>query len=77
MASASASTVVANKMGRDRAKINSNIEDARAKSEGQSWVGIKILIGLFLLKGRIIKDWWAKLVWGKKWGFWGFFVLEP
>lgn len=71
-----ASMVVVKQMGRDRAKINSNIKDARAKSEGQSWVGIKILIGLFLFKGRIIKDWWAELFWGKN-GLLGFLVLEP
>lgn len=71
-----ASMVVVKQMGRVRAKINSNIKDARVKSEGQSWVGIKILIGLFLFKGRIIKDWWAELFWGKM-GFWGFLFWNP
>lgn len=38
----------------DRVKINGNSKDAV-----KSWVGIKIVIGLlFLLEGRIIKDWW-------------------
>lgn len=54
----------------DRVKINGNSKDAV-----KSWVGIKIVIGLlFLLEGRIIKDWWWW--WERRLGgFWVWFGL--
>lgn len=58
----------------DRVKINGNSKDAV-----KSWVGIKIVIGLlFLLEGRIIKDWWWWWWWWwerRLGGFWVWFGL--